>query len=87
MSASQQPLPALNNGQPGYVGHELAATAPAHPLHLLWDVALPLVAAIALPFVLKYALESELFARFFRFSPATPKSPSAVPEEENFDDD
>ena len=81
-------MPLLDNGAPGYAGHELAASAPVHSVHPLWDVALPLVIAIALPFVLKYALESETVARFFRLSPTKFRSDTTVSTEDiDFDSD
>ena len=78
------PLPALDNGQSTTAGPGFVATTPARPVSLAWDIALPLIAAIALPFLLKYALESGVLSRFFRFSPRAAKN-VAPTDEEDFD--
>ena len=49
-------LPSLTEGKS--TSPQLAVHGQAKPVNLLWDVALPLVVAIALPLLLKYLLES-----------------------------
>jgi hypothetical protein len=64
-------VPSLDNGQSQYSGHALVSRTLAKPHNLLLDVTLPLIAAIVLPLALKYALESRVFRRMFRFSPSS----------------
>ena len=56
---------------------QLVVPSSTGPYDLLWDVALPLIAAIALPLLLKRALESQAFLRLFRFPPAKSHSSEA----------
>jgi len=75
-------LPALDSGQsgqvtPGHVSSELVSSAEGGPHNLVWDVALPLVIAIAVPLVLKRALESHRVRKMFRFPSPTQRPPEA----------
>ncbi len=83
---SHTSLPALDNGQAGQVSSGLVSNTAGAPPNLVWDIALPLVIAIAAPLLLKRTLESEKFRALFRFPSAKPR-PSATEDAQDIDFD
>ena len=86
MNEGSLSLPALDNGQTGHTSHAVVSTAAGQPDNLLWDVVLALVVAVAAPFILKRALESEKVRSMFRLT-LPPSGPLQKPDWKNLDTD